>query len=65
VVNIKLVVGLFGDTNGHEFIALNEGPIPLFKIDNIIYEAIPQAVNMQVPIQGCVFFLNTHFIGVC
>ncbi|MDV3429325.1 MAG: hypothetical protein LIR50_20250 [Bacillota bacterium] len=39
-------------SNGHQFIVLHEGPIPTIKIDNIIYEAIPQAVNMQVPIHG-------------
>lgn len=38
--------------NGHEFKVLHEGPIPLIKIDNLIYEAIPQAVNMRVPIHG-------------
>lgn len=39
-------------SNGHQLTVLHEGPIPLIKIDNIIYEAIPQAVVMRVPIHG-------------
>lgn len=39
-------------SNGHKFTVLHEGPISLIKIDNIVYEAIPQAVNMKVPIHG-------------
>lgn len=39
-------------SNGHQFKVLHEGPIPIVKIDNITYEAIPQAVNMRVPVHG-------------
>lgn len=40
-------------SNGHAFAVLHEGPISLLKIDNIVYEAIPQAVIVtKVPIHG-------------
>lgn len=40
-------------SNGHKIAVLHEGPISLIKIDNTIYEAIPQAViSGRVPIHG-------------
>lgn len=39
-------------SNGHEFTVLHEGTVPVIKIDNIIYEAIPHAVIMKMPIHG-------------
>lgn len=32
-------------SNGHEFEVVHSGPSPLVKIDNFIYEAVPQSVN--------------------
>lgn len=32
-------------SNGHEFSVVHAGPTPLVKIDNFVYEAIPQSVN--------------------
>ncbi len=40
------------ESNGHAFIVLNEGPVPLIKIDNIVYAAVPQAIYGRVPIHG-------------
>lgn len=37
---------------GHEYTVIHEGKVPLIKIDNIIYEAIPQAIQGKVSIHG-------------
>lgn len=36
----------------HSVIILREGAVPLLKIDNIIYEAVPHAIQGRVPIHG-------------
>lgn len=33
-------------SNGHEFTVMNEGSVPVIKIDNFVYEAIPQSVDV-------------------
>lgn len=38
--------------NGHNYIIIREGAVPLIKIDNIIYEAIPEAIQGRIPIHG-------------
>lgn len=38
--------------HGHTFTVLREGEVPLIKIDNFLYEAIPTAVICHIPIQG-------------
>ena len=38
--------------NGHKYTVLHEGQVPLIKIDNIVYEAIPDAIAQRIPIQG-------------
>ncbi|MFZ2539912.1 MAG: hypothetical protein WAX04_13615 [Oscillospiraceae bacterium] len=40
------------ESNGHTYTVLREGQAPLIKIDNIIYEAIPEAIYGKVPIHG-------------
>ncbi|ANS73776.1 hypothetical protein AWM70_03645 [Paenibacillus yonginensis] len=40
------------ESQGHEFTVLREGQIPLIKIDNVVYEAIPHAIYGRVPIHG-------------
>lgn len=41
------------DKYNHIYTILHEGPIPIIKIDNIVYEAIPQAITVsKVPIHG-------------
>ncbi len=40
------------EANGHAFLILDEGQIPLIRIDNIVYEAIPQAIYGRIPIHG-------------
>ena len=37
---------------GHEYTVINEGKVPLIKIDNIIYEAIAHAIQGKVSIHG-------------
>jgi hypothetical protein len=38
---------------GHNYTVLREGTVPLIKIDNLIYEAVPSAVNGgKMPIHG-------------
>lgn len=40
-------------SKGHEFTVLQRGPVSLIKIDNTVYEALPQAVICgKVPIHG-------------
>lgn len=38
--------------NGHNYIIIREGAVPLIKIDNILYEAIPEAIQGRIPIHG-------------
>lgn len=38
--------------SGHEYTVIKGGEIPLIKIDNIIYEAIPSTMVVKVAIQG-------------
>jgi hypothetical protein len=37
---------------GHETAILRAGVVPLLKIDNVLYEAVPDAVMGKIPIQG-------------
>lgn len=37
---------------GHEVTVLREGTVPLLKIDNMLYEAIPDAIMGKIPIHG-------------
>jgi hypothetical protein len=36
----------------HEVIVMSAGDVPLLKIDNILYEAIPEAIRVEIMIQG-------------
>lgn len=40
------------EDNGHSYIILRMGDVPLIKIDNIIYELIPEAIQGRVSIHG-------------
>ena len=40
------------EENGHIYTVVRGGDVPLIKIDNIIYEAIPEAVGGRIPIHG-------------
>ncbi|MCA1295384.1 hypothetical protein LBW89_20460 [Paenibacillus sp. alder61] len=40
------------ESNGHSYTILRTGPIPTLKIDNVEYEAVPQAIYGRVPIHG-------------
>lgn len=40
------------EENGHSYNILRMGAVPLIKIDNILYEAIPEATQGRVPIHG-------------
>ncbi|MGG7058355.1 hypothetical protein ACQPUZ_08660 [Clostridium tertium] len=40
------------EENGHIYTIVRLGDVPLIKIDNILYEAIPEAVRGRVPIHG-------------
>ncbi|WP_195429299.1 hypothetical protein [Clostridium sp. D46t1_190503_E9] len=40
------------EENGHDYTVIHEGAVPLIKIDNIIYEAIPEAIQGRVAIHG-------------
>ena len=40
------------EANGHVYTVIHEGKVPLIKIDNIIYEAIPEAIQGRVAIHG-------------
>ncbi|GAA0085697.1 hypothetical protein UT300007_21360 [Clostridium sp. CTA-7] len=40
------------ESNGHSYTVIREGKVPLIKIDNIIYEAIPEAIQGRVAIHG-------------
>ncbi len=37
---------------GHEVAVIRGGVVPLLKIDNVLYEAVPDAVMGKIPIQG-------------
>lgn len=37
---------------GHTFTVIREGQVPLIKIDNFLYEAIPYAMPYQIPVHG-------------
>lgn len=37
---------------GHTFTVIRKGEVPLIKIDNFLYEAVPTAMNYQIPVQG-------------
>ena len=40
------------EENGHIYTVVRGGDVPLIKIDNIIYEAISEAVRGRIPIHG-------------
>ena len=40
------------EENGHSYTVLRSGDVPLIKIDNILYELIPEAVGGRIPIHG-------------
>lgn len=40
------------EENGHLYTIVRGGDVPLIKIDNIIYEAIPEAIRGRIPIHG-------------
>lgn len=40
------------EENGHSYIIIHGGAVPLIKIDNIIYEAIPEAIQGRIAIHG-------------
>lgn len=40
------------EAQGHVFTVLKDGEIPMIKIDNLVYEAVPHFVTVRVPIQG-------------
>ncbi|MGX8710179.1 MAG: hypothetical protein ACQGTM_08030 [bacterium] len=37
---------------GHTFTVLQTGAVPIIKIDNLVYKAVPQAIYGRVPIHG-------------
>lgn len=37
---------------GHHYTVLRQGTVPLIKIDNVLYEAVPTAVQIKIPVQG-------------
>ena len=39
-------------STGHAVLVLNEGPVAIIKIDNIVYKAVPQAIYERIPIHG-------------
>lgn len=40
------------EENGHSYIIIHGGVVPLLKIDNIIYESIPEAIQGRIAIHG-------------
>lgn len=40
------------EENGHLYTIVRAGDVPLIKIDNILYEAIPEAIRGRIPIHG-------------
>jgi hypothetical protein len=40
------------EENGHTFTIVREGEVPLIKIDNFLYEAVPTAIPYHIPVHG-------------
>ncbi len=40
------------ESKGHIYKVMHEGEVPLIKVDNIVYEAIPAAIGGRLPIHG-------------
>ncbi|WP_339302022.1 GPP34 family phosphoprotein [Paenibacillus sp. FSL K6-2441] len=40
------------ESQGHIFTVLKDGEIPMIKINNLVYEAVPHFVTVRIPIQG-------------
>ncbi|MCF0148335.1 MAG: hypothetical protein HUJ77_08040 [Clostridium sp.] len=40
------------DESGHSYIIVRSGDVPIIKIDNVLYEAIPEAIGGRIPIHG-------------
>lgn len=40
------------ESNGHHFSVIREGEIPIIKIDNVLYEAMPHAKKYRFPVHG-------------
>lgn len=40
------------ESNGHNITVIREGEIPLIKIDNVLYEAVPHAKQYRFPVHG-------------
>ncbi|WHY86978.1 hypothetical protein QNH39_03685 [Neobacillus novalis] len=40
------------ESKGHIFTVIREGEVPLIKIDNVLYEAVPSAKLYQIPVHG-------------
>lgn len=40
------------EDDGHIYTIIRVGDVPLIKIDNIVYEAIPEAITGRIPIHG-------------
>lgn len=40
------------EKHGHEFEVIHYGEVPIIRIDNVIYEALPTQISSKVPIQG-------------
>ena len=40
------------EEGGHIYSVVRYGDVPLIKIDNILYEAIPEAIGGRIPIHG-------------
>jgi len=40
------------ESNGHLYTIVRSGKVPLIKIDNIVYEAVPHAIQGRIPIHG-------------
>jgi len=40
------------ESKGHTFAVIREGEVPLIKIDNVLYEAVPSAKQYRIPVHG-------------
>jgi hypothetical protein len=40
------------EDNGHSYTVIREGEVPLIKIDNVLYEAVPYAMQYRMPVHG-------------
>lgn len=40
------------ESKGHVFTVIREGEVPLIKIDNVLYEAVPSAKQYRIPVHG-------------